>query len=55
MQRQYVVPIFQRGYVWTLEDQWQPLWEDILYQAEQVRASNSSGHGVQRKHFLGAA
>ncbi|MHB1414447.1 MAG: DUF262 domain-containing protein, partial [Chloroflexota bacterium] len=25
----YVVPLFQRQYVWNLERQWQPLWEDV--------------------------
>ena len=23
------VPLFQRQYVWTKEQQWEPLWEDI--------------------------
>ena len=23
------VPLFQRQYVWSLEQQWEPLWEDI--------------------------
>ncbi len=27
---QYVVPIFQRRYVWNEEDQWADLWEDLL-------------------------
>lgn len=26
---QYRIPLFQRHYVWSMEDQWQPLWEDI--------------------------
>ncbi|MDC6491350.1 DUF262 domain-containing protein [Pseudomonas syringae] len=26
---QYQIPIFQRGYVWTLEKQVGPLWTDI--------------------------
>ena len=30
MPRQYAIPIFQRGYVWTLEKQVAPLWFDIL-------------------------
>ena len=25
----YQIPVFQRPYVWTEEDQWQPLWDDI--------------------------
>ena len=28
-QIRYVVPVFQRHYVWTEEYQWKPLWEDI--------------------------
>lgn len=28
-QRQFAVPLYQRPYVWTLEAQWQPLWQDI--------------------------
>lgn len=27
---QYLIPLFQRGYVWTLEQQIQLLWEDII-------------------------
>lgn len=27
--KRYVVPLFQRQYVWTRENQWEPLWEDI--------------------------
>jgi mono/diheme cytochrome c family protein len=27
--RRYEVPLFQRQYVWNLDDHWQPLWEDI--------------------------
>ncbi|MBO7459902.1 MAG: DUF262 domain-containing protein [Bacteroidales bacterium] len=33
MPRQYAIPIFQRGYVWTLEKQVAPLWFDILDRA----------------------
>ncbi len=29
-ERQYLIPIFQRGYVWTLEKQIKLLWRDIL-------------------------
>jgi len=25
----YVVPLYQRPYVWNEGDQWEPLWEDI--------------------------
>ena len=26
----YVVPLYQRPYVWDENDQWAPLWEDVL-------------------------
>lgn len=45
----YVVPLYQRPYVWREEDQWGPLWEDMLvllrHEAMEV--------GVE-SHFLGA-
>jgi hypothetical protein len=47
--RQYCVPFYQRAYVWTLEDQWEQLWEDIREKAE----SRLSG-GKATPHFLGA-
>ena len=52
-QRRYLVPIFQRGYVWTQENQWQPLWENILEQRELLREQQASA-GLVRSHFLGA-
>lgn len=45
----YEVPIYQRPYVWDLEDQWLPLWEDI----QEVTASRLS-NGTANAHFLGA-
>lgn len=53
-QRRYLVPIFQRGYVWTKEGQWEPLWEDIVDQATIVRESPATTRRSARKHFLGA-
>lgn len=53
----YVVPIFQRPYVWTEEDQWRPLWEDICVVADQIlapQASNFYGSTEVAPHFLGA-
>jgi len=50
----YVVPLFQRPYVWNLEDQWQPLWADVANLAERVlEASTMPGPAVP-PHFLGA-
>jgi len=52
-QRRYLVPIFQRGYVWSKEQQWAPLWEDISEQAALVNEHDSSSRSIIRKHFLG--
>ena len=33
-ERRYVIPLFQPPYVWTRENQWEPLWDDIVDRAE---------------------
>ena len=48
--RQYMVPFYQRTYVWTLRDQWQQLWDDIKTKAE----ARLFGGGSYTPHFLGA-
>ncbi|MCX5991387.1 MAG: DUF262 domain-containing protein [Chloroflexi bacterium] len=53
-QRRYLVPIFQRGYVWTQDQQWQPLWGDIAEQARLVQVHKGASRNTIRKHFLGA-
>lgn len=53
-QRRYLVPIFQRGYVWNREEQWEPLWEDILDQTNLLRSHKEVTQNTIRKHFLGA-
>jgi len=45
----YEVPLFQRQYVWNLEDHWEPLWEDI--ERKFVQRLNGA---VSTPHFLGA-
>ena len=52
-QRRYLVPIFQRGYVWNRERQWEPFWEDISEQAQLVQLHDGSSRNTIRKHFLG--
>lgn len=47
--RQYRVPYYQRQYVWTQENQWSLLSDDILAQAEARLARERSA-----PHFLGA-
>jgi hypothetical protein len=46
----YIVPLFQRPYVWTEDEQWKPLWDDIRRVAEDVIA----GKDTIRTHFLGS-
>ncbi|MFT4048350.1 MAG: DUF262 domain-containing protein [Solirubrobacterales bacterium] len=55
---QYVVPIFQRRYVWNEEDQWAELWEDlvdVIADIEKVEELNAAGADLPLpSHFLGA-
>lgn len=58
----YIIPTFQRPYVWNQEDQWEPLWEDVRNTAEdyiETLASVGTEKGAlaeakTRAHFLGA-
>lgn len=43
-----VVPLFQRAYVWNAEQQWDPLWQDVLATYERAQ------HGDASPHFMGA-
>jgi hypothetical protein len=51
-QVRYLVPLFQRPYVWNREDQWEPLWQDI--QAVADRQLDSTPSNDELRHFLGA-
>ena len=55
-QIRYVVPLFQRPYVWDEERQWAPLWEDVARVAESVLETPPSAFGPRMvsPHFLGA-
>lgn len=44
-----LVPLFQRPYVWNLDKQWAPLWQDLIAVADRVLSG-----GSQTPHFLGA-
>ena len=57
----FLVPSFQRPYVWTREEQWEPLWEDVRNTAERyLDALGEAGEqpGIAEAntpaHFLGA-
>jgi len=52
-QQRYVVPLFQRPYVWTREKQWEAFWQDISAKAEQVLILGEYHPDINR-HFLGA-
>ncbi|MBH0081957.1 DUF262 domain-containing protein [Salinibacterium sp. SWN167] len=49
--KHYEIPAYQRPYVWTEEDQWAPLWDDIVSVTETHLID-----GAKRvaSHFLGA-
>ena len=49
--KHYAIPAYQRPYVWNEEDQWAPLWDDIVRVAE-----SHIGDAPNRltSHFLGA-
>ena len=49
----YVVPLYQRPYVWNEEDQWEPLWEDINVLIEHQLVPHTAPDSVWT-HFLGA-
>ena len=51
----YVIPNYQRTYVWTKDDQWEPLWLDVVGIADPP-ASLGKQHNPEspKPHFLGA-
>ncbi|OAN77239.1 hypothetical protein A8B81_15730 [Sulfitobacter pontiacus] len=49
--QRFTVPLFQRPYVWNKEEQWEPLWDDILGVLGRLRAREDSA--VVASHFLG--
>lgn len=57
----YVVPEFQRPYVWDEEGRWAPLWEDVQITAERYldnldlhSGDKGRAEGSTNPHFLGA-
>lgn len=46
-----VVPLFQRPYVWNEENQWEPLWNDVVRIADRLLLRPQDKH---HPHFLGA-
>ena len=52
-ERRYLVPLYQRAYVWTRESQWEPLWLDIEHQALGALHAMRNETALPN-HFLGA-
>lgn len=52
--QQNVIPLFQRPYVWTEQDNWLPLWEDVRQATEDALANGARSSRHQRTYFLGA-
>lgn len=46
-----IVPLFQRPYVWNQENQWAPLWRDVVRVTDRLLADPGA---KQQPHFLGA-
>ena len=60
-QVRYTIPAFQRPYVWSQEDQWEPLWDDVrnvaenyLEELEQAGSNRVQAEQQTAPHFLGA-
>lgn len=53
---QYEIPAFQRPYVWSEEDQWAPLWQDVRRVVEKVVLAGDDDDALAAAggHFLGA-
>jgi hypothetical protein len=49
--QRFLVPLFQRPYVWNEEQQWGPLWEDLERVATRLLNNPAAKH---EPHFLGA-
>jgi uncharacterized protein with ParB-like and HNH nuclease domain len=57
----YIIPTFQRPYVWKQELQWEPLWDDVRNVAEryaealeEAEAHYAKAEQATGTHFLGA-
>ncbi|AUI58580.1 DUF262 domain-containing protein [Amycolatopsis sp. BJA-103] len=54
-QVRYVIPVFQRPYVWEIEKQWEPLWADVRAVADELLETQNLAQPTEvSAHFLGA-
>ena len=49
--QRFTVPLFQRPYVWNKEEQWEPLWDDVIGVLDRLKARKDDA--VVASHFLG--
>lgn len=49
--QRFTVPLFQRPYVWNREEQWVPLWDDVVGVLSRLKAWK--GDATVASHFLG--
>lgn len=49
--QRFTVPLFQRPYVWNREEQWEPLWDDVIGVLERLKAREDDA--IVSSHFLG--
>ena len=43
-----LVPLFQRPYVWSLETQWKPLWQDVVRLIEVLSEHNAAATHLRK-------
>jgi hypothetical protein len=49
-----VVPLFQRPYVWNQENQWEPLWDDVVRVTDRVLNGPSDTNSIsERVDYIG--
>lgn len=57
----YIVPLYQRPYVWAQESHWEPLWQDVLFVVRNLLLTEEAAAfapqldpPITPPHFLGA-
>lgn len=52
----YVIPVFQRPYVWSQDEQWEPLWADVEALCRRALEVSRTGRNAPPigTHYLGA-
>lgn len=48
---QFEIPVYQRAYVWKEDENWAPMWQDVVDTVSRYAAAPDDGERL--KHFLG--